>query len=102
LKRHGKKKWRSHVADVVAHFIAALRPDDIVIGGGNVKKLGALPSHCRAGDNTNAFRGGFRLWERDAALPPRGLAGDRSSKATAAGALSVPKGEPVSRGRNYC
>jgi polyphosphate glucokinase len=63
LKRRGKKKWRSHVADVVAHFIAALRPDDIVIGGGNVKKLGALPSHCRAGDNTNAFRGGFRLWE---------------------------------------
>jgi polyphosphate glucokinase len=63
LKRHGKKKWRRHVADVVAHFIAALRPDDIVIGGGNVKKLYALPSHCRAGDNTNAFRGGFRLWE---------------------------------------
>jgi polyphosphate glucokinase len=34
-----------------------------VLGGGNVKKLEALPPHCRAGDNANAFRGGFRLWE---------------------------------------
>jgi len=73
LKRHGKKKWRRHVADVVARFIAALGPADIVIGGGNVKKLGALPPHCRAGDNANAFHGGFRLWEkRDATLPRAG------------------------------
>ena len=72
LKRHGKKKWRRHVADVVARFFAALEPDDIVIGGGNVKKLNALPPHARAGDNANAFRGGFRLWEKDAALPRAG------------------------------
>jgi predicted NBD/HSP70 family sugar kinase len=26
LERHGKKKWRRHVADVVARFIAALEP----------------------------------------------------------------------------
>ena len=31
--------------------------------GGNVKKLKELPPHCRAGDNANAFLGGFRLWE---------------------------------------
>jgi polyphosphate glucokinase len=73
LKRRGKKKWRRHVADVVARFIAALEPDDIVIGGGNVKKLDALPPRCRAGDNANAFRGGFRLWEKDAALRRAGL-----------------------------
>jgi polyphosphate glucokinase len=72
LKRHGKKKWRRHVADIVARFFAALEPDDIVIGGGNVKKLDALPPHSRAGDNANAFRGGFRLWEKDAALPRAG------------------------------
>jgi hypothetical protein len=36
-------------------------PDETVIGGGNVKKLNALPPHSRAGDNANAFRGGFRL-----------------------------------------
>ena len=64
LERHGKKKWRRHVADVVARFIAALEPDDTVIGGGNVGKLEALPPHSRAGDNANAFRGGFRLWEK--------------------------------------
>jgi polyphosphate glucokinase len=62
LERHGKKKWRRNVADVVARLIAALEPDDTVLGGGNVKKLEALLPHCRAGDNTNAFRGGFRLW----------------------------------------
>jgi len=70
--RPRKKKWRRHVADVVARFFAALEPDDIVIGGGNVKKLDALPPHSRAGDNANAFRGGFRLWEKDAALPRAG------------------------------
>ena len=63
LERHGKKRWRRDVANVVAHLIAALEPDDTVLGGGNVKKLEALPPHCRAGDNANAFRGGFRLWE---------------------------------------
>jgi polyphosphate glucokinase len=72
LTRHGKKKWRRHVADVVARFFAALEPDDIVIGGGNVKKLDALPPHSRAGDNANAFRGGFRLWGMDTALPRSG------------------------------
>ena len=72
LNRHGKTKWRHHVADVVARFFAALEPDDIVIGGGNVTKLDALPPHSRAGDNANAFRGGFRLWERAVAFPRAG------------------------------
>jgi predicted NBD/HSP70 family sugar kinase len=64
LKRLGKKKWGQHVAFVVARLIAALHPDDIVLGGGNMKKLKTLPPGCRAGDNMNAFRGGFRIWER--------------------------------------
>jgi polyphosphate glucokinase len=63
LERVGKKKWRRYVADVVARLIAALQPDDVVLGGGNVKKLKELPPGCRAGDNANAFLGGFRLWE---------------------------------------
>jgi polyphosphate glucokinase len=71
LERHGRKKWRRHVADVVARLIAALEPDDTVIGGGNVAKLAALPPHSRAGDNANAFRGGFRLWGEEHALPHR-------------------------------
>src|SRR6201997_2203690 len=72
LERHGKKKWRRHVADVVARFIAALEPDDTVIGGGNVRKLDTLPPHSRAGENANAFRGGFRLWEEEYARPHAG------------------------------
>ena len=64
LERVGKKKWRDYVADVVARLIAALEPDDVVLGGGNVHKLKNLPPGCRAGENTNAFRGGFRLWEK--------------------------------------
>jgi polyphosphate glucokinase len=64
LKRHGKKKWRRHVADVVARLMAALEPDETVIGGGNARKLAALPRHARAGDNANAFRGGLRLWQK--------------------------------------
>src|SRR5437870_7542738 len=73
LERNGEKKWRRHVADVVARFIAALEPDDTGIGGGNIKKLDALPPGSRAGDNHNAFCGGFRLWER-----PQPHAGMRS------------------------
>jgi polyphosphate glucokinase len=64
LERLGKKKWRRHVAFVVARLIAALHPDDVVLGGGNQKELKTLPPGCRAGDNKNAFRGGFRMWER--------------------------------------
>jgi polyphosphate glucokinase len=63
LQKRGKKKWRSAVEDAVARLVAALQPDSVVLGGGNVKKLKALPPLCRAGVNANAFRGGFRLWE---------------------------------------
>jgi polyphosphate glucokinase len=69
LERHGKKKWRRHVADVVARLIAALEPHDTVIGGGNVSRLKTLPPHSRAGDNANAFLGGFRLWEQSGSVP---------------------------------
>src|ERR671918_1425238 len=63
LKRLGKKRWRCHVAAVVELLQAALEPDDVVIGGGNAKKLAELPPGCRLGDNANAFIGGFRLWQ---------------------------------------
>jgi polyphosphate glucokinase len=64
LERRGKKKWRRDVADVVTRLIAAMEPEDTVIGGGNVHKLKKLPLHTRAGENDNAFRGGFRLWQQ--------------------------------------
>ena len=63
LEKHGLHKWRRYVADVVDRLVAALEPDDVVLGGGNVKRLKELPPGCREGDNANAFIGGFRLWE---------------------------------------
>src|SRR5215472_8347052 len=60
LERLGPEKWRQHVKDVVARLIAALEPDDVVLGGGNVHNLTELPPGCRAGDNANAFIGAFR------------------------------------------
>jgi polyphosphate glucokinase len=62
LKKYGKKKWRKYVFDVTARLIAALEPDEVVLGGGNVRLLKKLPPLCRAGSNDNAFEGGFRLW----------------------------------------
>ncbi|HKE22634.1 MAG TPA: ROK family protein [Bryobacteraceae bacterium] len=64
LKRLGRKKWRHAVADVVERLQAALEADYVVIGGGNARLLKKLPERVRLGDNHNAFRGGFRLWEK--------------------------------------
>jgi polyphosphate glucokinase len=66
LKRLGKKRWRRHVKFGVARLIDVLHPDDVVLGGGNAKKLTKLPPGCRRGDNANAFLGGFRLWDEGA------------------------------------
>ncbi len=63
LLRFGKKRWRKLVADVVERLVAALEPEDVVIGGGNVTHMKTLPKGCRAGNNTHAFIGGFRLWD---------------------------------------
>jgi len=64
LKKYGKKHWRRYVADAVERLVAAMEPDDIVLGGGNARKIKELPAGCRLGDNANAFLGGFRLWEK--------------------------------------
>lgn len=70
LERLGKKKWRRHVADVVERLRAALEPDYVVLGGGNVEKLKKLPRGAELGNNKNAFRGGFRLWEGEPSKIP--------------------------------
>ena len=84
MKRFGKKKWRAYVDDVVKKLAAALEPDDVVLGGGNAKFLKTMPAKCRAGDNANAFIGGFRLWD-DVAEPGPG----KKPHAAAAGAKST-------------
>jgi predicted NBD/HSP70 family sugar kinase len=66
LKRAGKKKWRRHVADVVSRLKVALEVDEVVVGGGNAKKLRGVPKGVRLGSNDCAFVGGYRLWQRHA------------------------------------
>ena len=63
LERLGHHKWAKHVGVVAEMLRAAVVADHVVLGGGNVRKLRRLPPHCRRGDNSNAFRGGFRVWE---------------------------------------
>ncbi len=68
LARLGKKKWRKHAAAVAEELKAALEADDVLIGGGNAKKLKVPPPGTRLGSNDDAFAGGLRLW----AAPRRG------------------------------
>lgn len=73
LERLGHRKWERHVFLVVERLQLALDPDYVVLGGGNAKKLESLPAGVRLGHNTNAFLGGFRLWEPNTSadvLPP--------------------------------
>lgn len=65
LEKRGKKKWRQDVVAVVEQLKAALRPDYVVIGGGNVKLLKEMPQGARRGSNADAFPGGFKLWAKD-------------------------------------
>ena len=63
MRRVGKKKWVETVFEVVGRLKAAIEPDYVVLGGGDVDKLGALPNGYRRGANENAFAGGFKLWD---------------------------------------
>ena len=63
LQANGLTQWRRDVEDVVGRLIAAIEPEEVVLGGGNVHQLETMPPRCRAGDNEDAFAGGFRLWD---------------------------------------
>jgi predicted NBD/HSP70 family sugar kinase len=63
LNRLGKKKWRKNVAEVVEQLGKALEADYVVLGGGNAKVIKEIPPKARMGSNTNAYLGGYRLWE---------------------------------------
>jgi polyphosphate glucokinase len=43
-------------------LMEAFLADDVVLGGGNARKLHRLPPGTRLGQHQTAFRGGFRLW----------------------------------------
>lgn len=65
-KRLGPKKWRKAVIDVITRLSTALEVDDVVIGGGNARRLTRLPKKWRRVTNSNAFIGGLRLWDKSA------------------------------------
>ena len=52
---------------MVGIFHQGLLPETICIGGGNAKRLTKheddIPDFVTLGENTNAFLGGFRVWQ---------------------------------------
>ena len=75
------RKWRKHVwAVVAAPARRRSQPDDVVVGGGNARKLRhARRAACAWGRNANAFVGGFRLWKA-ARMRAQSASGMRSSE----------------------
>ncbi len=71
LDRYGKKRWREFVADVSKRLRMALVADYVVLGGGNSRLIKEVPPDTRLGKNTNAFIGGFRLWDENYAVPEK-------------------------------
>jgi polyphosphate glucokinase len=63
LERLGRKRWARHVFDVVEKLKAALGAEYVVLGGGNAKFLKELPPGSRLGENSNAMKGGVRLFQ---------------------------------------
>ena len=65
----GGKEWRKEVWQVTDIFYRAVLPDYICLGGGNAKRIAKhpneIPSYVRLGENSNAFVGGFRVWQDD-------------------------------------
>ncbi len=71
LEHTGLDGWKTQVREAIALFRYALTPDYVVLGGGNAWKFtdAELPEQVYRGDNTNAFTGGFRLWEAARPVP---------------------------------
>jgi polyphosphate glucokinase len=65
-RRLGRRKWTRHVHAVIALLKAGLQVDDVVLGGGQTKKLKTLPRGVRVGNNHDAILGGLRLWDAPA------------------------------------
>jgi polyphosphate glucokinase len=100
LERMGRRKWERHVFDVVARLASALEPTDIVLGGGNVKKLKELPPGCRLGNNANAFLGGFRLWGDGVEHLPSDLTLPHSASSGAVDGGDLPQQGKKKHGKN--
>ena len=89
LRRRGAAKWTQDVIEVVQRLNEAFQPDEIVLGGGNAKKLTAIPRGCRLGSNALAFVGGYRMWEDH----------DRTRRRTARASAAKRRAHPRARGK---
>jgi len=63
LKKQGLGPWIRAVEETVELLGDVFQPDEIVLGGGNAKRIRKLPTGCRLVDNTSAYKGAERLWE---------------------------------------
>jgi polyphosphate glucokinase len=61
--RLGQKRWSSSVNEAIEQLRDIFRPDLIVVGGGNARKINPLPDRCRLVENASAYLGAQRLWE---------------------------------------
>jgi len=61
-RRIGNRRWRREVSRTAGQLATAFNVDYVVLGGGNAKRLRAVPANTRLGNNLAAFRGGFRIW----------------------------------------
>lgn len=65
LRALGRREWRKEVSFVSERLAAAFNVDYVVLGGGNAELIKRPPTATRIGNNLAAFRGGFRLWNRE-------------------------------------
>jgi predicted NBD/HSP70 family sugar kinase len=63
FEKHALERWQADVAEAATALKGAFFADYVVLGGGNAKKIEALPEGCRRGGNHNAYFGGLRMWE---------------------------------------
>lgn len=62
-KRLGVKRWSRHVLRMAEDLRRGLQVDEIVLGGGDAKKIvGRLRRHIIRADPAKAILGGVRLW----------------------------------------
>jgi predicted NBD/HSP70 family sugar kinase len=65
-ERLGLARWSRHVTHAVGLLSSAVQADYTVLGGGGAKLVRELPEGVLPGDNSKAFLGGFRLWQKPA------------------------------------
>ena len=60
--RLGDAEWRAHCLRVLQILGDAMQAEEIVIGGGNARRLPPIPAGTRLGEPDAAFAGGRSLW----------------------------------------